>query len=316
MLPVLIVLPGRAGCDEQPSTPVVPITAAAFSAEGSAILLGSQRGIQVRSWPLADVSRDDALSGSELRHVHDLKFSPDGRWLLAAGGNPAESGMIELWRWPERQCEHRIAGHADLVYQVAWSSDGATFVTAAADGRCRVFDATTGQERAEFTGHSGAVTTVTFVDDQTIASGDVQNVIRLWNAADGSTRRTLDQHLKPVTDLALRPTLVSESPKGPLMLASASEDRTVRLWQPGIGRLVRFKRLPSVPRTMAWSADGRQLAAGCDDGVVRVLDPDTLQIIREQQLAAGRVLELALHPLSSELLAAGTTGVTVACWQG
>jgi WD40 repeat protein len=312
MLPVLRVL---SGSDEPSSTPVVPITAATFSAEGSSVLLGSQRGIQVRSWPLTNSRQDEALPESELRHVHDLKFSPGGRWLLAAGGVPAESGMIELWRWPERQCEHRIAGHADLVYQVAWSPDGATFVTAAADGRCRVFDATTGQERAEFTGHSGAVTTVTFVDDRTIASGDVQNVIRLWNTADGSPRRTLDQHLKPVTDLALRPTLVSESPKGPLMLASASEDRTVRLWQPVIGRLVRFTRLPAVPRTIVWSADGRQLAAGCDDGVVRVLDPDTLLIIREQPLAAGRVLELTLHPLSGELLAAGTTGVTVAGWQ-
>jgi WD40 repeat protein len=315
MLLVLTVLPGRAGSDEQPLTPVVPITAAAFSAEGSAVLFGSQRGIQVRSWPLADVSGDDALPGSELHHVHDLKFSPDGRWLLAAGGVPAESGMIEMWRWPERECEHRIEGHADLVYQVAWSPDGATFVTAAADGRCRVFEATTGLARAQFTGHSGAITTVTFIDDRTIASGDMQNVIRLWNAADGSPRRTLDQHLKPVTDLALRPTRASDSPGAPLM-ASASEDRTVRLWQPEIGRLVRFNRLPSVPRTIAWSAGGRQLAAGCDDGVVRVLDPDTLQIIREQQLAAGRVLELTLHPQSGELLAAGTKGVTVAGWQG
>jgi WD40 repeat protein len=59
-------------------------------------------------------------------------------------------------------------------------------------------------------------------DGQTLASGSVDNTVRLWRVADGALLRTLEGH----TDLVWS---VAFSPDGTL-LASGSWDGTVRLW--------------------------------------------------------------------------------------
>ena len=62
------------------------------------------------------------------------------------------------------------------------------------------------------------------------------------------------------------------------MVASISEDRTVRFWQPTIGRMVRFAKLESKPLDIVWLSDGRHVAVSCEDGHVRLIDPATVQV--------------------------------------
>jgi WD40 repeat protein len=78
----------------------------------------------------------------------------------------------------------------------------------------------------------------------------------LWNARTGVTTRDFAGHRAGVVALAL-------SPDG-AWLATASEDETVRLWEVTTGREVR--RLGGKVRALclAWSADGRFVAAGAD----------------------------------------------------
>lgn len=128
-----------------------PITAAAFSTDGKQVVLGSQGGIEIRSWPeLKTASR----LKTELSHVHDLAFSPDGKTLLAAGGSPAKSGAVEVLSWPDGKLIRRVAEHRDVVYRVAWSPDGSCWATAGADSSCRVYASETGKLIAKFDGHS------------------------------------------------------------------------------------------------------------------------------------------------------------------
>src|SRR5262245_12201960 len=95
-----------------------PITALALSPDGTQVVLGSQNGIEIRSWP--ELNPSTKLT-TDLANVHDLRFSPDGRTLLVAGGSPAESGAVEVLSWPAGQRVRRVAEHADVVYRIAWS---------------------------------------------------------------------------------------------------------------------------------------------------------------------------------------------------
>jgi WD40 repeat protein len=91
-------------------------------------------------------------------------------------------------------------------------------------------------------------------------------------------------------------------------LASASADRTVRIWQPTIGRLVRFARLAHEPLCVAWTTDGSAILVGCVDGKVRALDPDTVQGIGEKQVFPGWVYSIAVSSSGKDMLIAGEGG--------
>ena len=81
-----------------------------------------------------------------------------------------------------------------------------------------------------------------------------------------------------------------------MIVASISDDRTVRFWQPTIGRIMRFARLESVPLCLTWSRDGRRLVTGCADGAVRVIDPQTTALAHTETIDEGPLLSIAALP--------------------
>jgi WD40 repeat protein len=279
-----------------------PITAAAFTPNGKAVVLGSQSGLDLRSWPELKLVKKIT---TKLAHVNDLAFSPAGDLLAVAGGAPAERGEVELLLWPSGKLRRRLAGHTDLVYSVAWNRKG-HLATASADGTCLVFDSTTGKRWQVFQGHSRPVLAVAFTPDgKQVLSAGIDQSLRLWAVSTGQQIRSLENHVGAVHALAHRP---GTDPDAPPYFASASADRTVRLWQPTIGRLVRFKRFPSPVLAAAWSPDGQRLVAGCADGRVRVIDADSLELVQEEKAVDGWVHTLVVHPTGSEVLVGGERG--------
>jgi WD40 repeat protein len=293
----------------EPSPVDPPITAAAITPDGKHAVLGSQRGIEVRSWPGL---QPDATILTELVHMHDLAFSPNGRWLLAAGGAPAEDGAVEIISWPDKQRVRRLIGHKDVIYRVACSPDAALIATAGGDGICHVYDSSTGERLVRYEGHSRPVLAIAWLPDgATIVSAGVDQTLQLWDGRTGKPIRTLDNHVGAVNDVALRPGVAADAPP---IVASVGEDRTVRLWQPTIGRLMRFARLPSIPRAIAWSSDGSRLLVGGNDGRLRLLDPDTVEIIREERALDRRIHAIAIGPAMDQVLLAGESGAVTLQW--
>lgn len=279
-----------------------PITAVAF-APGGPVVAASQAGVRVLSWPDLKPQRKIDVA---LAHVHALSFSPAGDVLAVAGGTPAEEGTVELRRWPSGELLRRLSGHDDLVQAVAWNRDGSRVATASADGTCRVLDLATGKVVQTFAGHAGPVSSVCWLPGgKTIVSAGADQSLRVWDAASGRSLRALENHTGPVHALALRP----GTPEGAQpVVATASSDRTLRLWQPAIGRMMKIKRLPSVPLSVAWSPNGSRLLAACADGRVRVIDPDTLELLAEEKAIEGWAHALAVPPAGRAVLIGGENG--------
>jgi WD40 repeat protein len=285
-------------CVVSPAGPVAPpITALAFTPDGKSVVVGSQAGLEVRSWP--ELERVRTLA-TELAHVHDLAFAPDGKTLAAVGGAPAERGKVELYRWPDWGLAHRTSPHRDLIYAVAWRSDSAVFATASADRMVVLHETASARKIRTLEGHSRGVLAVAFLpgDAELITAGIDEN-LRLWNADSGQVLRTFTNHTRPVHDLKVRP---GDKSAAPPLIVSVSDDRTVRLWQPTVGRLMRFVRLESAPLAVAWTTDGGAILAACKDGRLRVVDPATVEVLENLAVLDGIAYSLAVAPDGSVLV--------------
>lgn len=91
------------------------------------------------------------------------------------------------------------------------------------------------------------------------------------------------------------------------MVATAAGDRTIRFWQPTIGRMMRYVRLKSEPLDIAWINDSR-LAASCADGQVRIVDTDNVQILETLPGIQGWAYAVAIHPTDGAIAVAGSKG--------
>jgi WD40 repeat protein len=279
-----------------------PITAAALTPDKTGVVIGSQTGLRLLNWP--DLS-DARTLPTELQNIHHTSFSPDGQRLLIVGGVPGESGTAELLNWSDGTLVRRATIHADVIYEASWSPNGQTFVTASADGFCKVVEAATGEVRTQFNGHSRAVLAAIFLDEDHCISGGVDQTIRIWKATDGTLLRTLNNHTQTVNGLTMPP----NSTGGPTdLLASISEDRTVRLWQPRIGRLVKFAKLPSQPRCIVWSADAGTLNIATNEGMIHRIDVTTMKTTAEMMTTVGRIHELLLDSDRHMMFVAGQNG--------
>ena len=285
--------------DTDPYQPTVmpPMTSLAFSHDGKYVVACSQAGLHVYDFPTLNLQRMIEVSA---RNIHDLAFSPDGNRLAVGGGNPATAGIIEVFSWPEGKSLRMLREHRDSVTAVAWR-DASSLASASLDRDIILWDLRTGTPVQRLKGHSRGVSSLCFLSDkQTLVSTGVDQNIRVWDLTTGELTRSLNNHTLPAHDLALHP-----NGTGLPMVASVSDDRTVRFWQPTIGRMVKFARLAEAPLNVAWLNNGSRIVTACADGAIRFVDPDSVEVTGEIQALNGWAYSLAVHPTDGSIVVGG-----------
>lgn len=155
-------------------------------------------------------------------------FSPDGRYVVAAGSLDYGDDALKLWDvFTGRLLKTFDIGHFPVT--VSYTPDGKYILSGSSRGTMTLWDVQTGKEVRTFTGHSDRVRTITISPDGKYAlSGSWDGTMKLWDLATGKGLQTFRGHTNWVESVAF-------SPDGRYAV-SASRDGTTRLWDTNTGK--------------------------------------------------------------------------------
>jgi WD40 repeat protein len=260
--------------------PVGAVRSAAFSPDGSKLVVGSDDGIS-RVWDVqaSQFLQEQPGPGGAVQAV---ALGPDDS--LAVAGN---EGKVRLWRASDGTQRVLVSG-STAVHAVAFSESGAMLAAGGNEGTVTVWNVPGGGERFALPNLEGTVWAVAFApDDRVLATGGDDGIV-LWDMqVDGHRLPELKDHAAgPVRSVAYA--------RDGATLAAGGADGTVRVWDVNTRELRHTLPGHANPvRSVAFSPDSTRLAAANDDGTVRMWDMATGELGRRLPGRAGRAWSVA-----------------------
>jgi WD40 repeat protein len=326
-----------------------PVEGLAFDPDGRRLVSAGQDG-SVKVWNATPVDRPvGPLVCTFQGHtglVGQAAFHPAGNRVASA----SVDGSVTVWDARTAQVVLNLPNRALDALSVAFSPDGRHLASGGRGDRVTVWDATTGQERSHYRGHSGFLLRLAYSPNGKYLAGlDSQGELRLWEVPSGKVRATLQCPGQGVA-LAWGPEgrlVAAGNALGRLKVWDAQTFQEVLSTQRGgehriyglaftrdgrglavcegssptfslldvaTGQPVRtFVGHREGVYALTSSPDGRFLASGGMDGLVKIWDPATGRELRTLRGHSGLVCSLAYSP-DGRLLASASWDKTVKVW--
>lgn len=261
-----------------------------FSRDGKMLFAGGGLAAQSGELRIWDVASEKLLNTLEIHAdtIESIAISPDETKLLTASMDEY-SAILNIVQEAEvgNETTTWLSQHVGRVLCALYHPDGTYFATGSEDKTIKVWHPENHTVLVNFDGNDEAVYSLAYAaGDELIVSGSADNTIRSWRVTVGGTSgpeaytgalvREYNGHQGPVYSVDCGMWNNQE------IIASGSADTSVIIWNLRSGNRRRtFDESTDAVYAVQLSPNGRLVAAGGRDGVVRIWHIGNSQLIHE-----------------------------------
>jgi PQQ-like domain/WD domain, G-beta repeat len=256
-----------------------------------------------------------------LGNVTALRFSRDGKLLLAGVSQPAVHGTVFAFDVESGKVQWQIGDETDSILAMDLSIDGKTLAVGGPSRTVRLYNVSTGEVVHSLKKHTDWILTLQFSPDGLLlASGDRFGAIFVWDPKQGSVFQDLKDHTGAVQSIAWDQdgeTLVSGGKDGFLRTWNLHHGQRTSRWDAQVGEILSVSKGPSAivatgrrNRISAWNSPESSLAtielsdqgeaiAFCNDKC-RLIATDASGKISTVDLSESRVIQCITLPVDTD----------------
>ncbi|KJY42433.1 hypothetical protein VR41_07965 [Streptomyces sp. NRRL B-1568] len=234
--------------------------------------------------------------------VTSLAFDRSGERLVSGSWD----GTARIWDLASLTETATLTGHESWVSSVTWSPSERYVATGSQDNTGRIWDVATAKTLCVLRGHTEWVRSVEWhPDERTVLTGSYDHTAALWSVPSGKRLATLTGHSGPVPAVAWSADgkrALTASEDGTLQLWDMTERTSLRRMRTRRTSLRRIRVHTSPVYCLAWSPSDRLVAAGSEDGRLRVFDLETGLLLNTLPGHMGWVSSVAWSPDGTALV--------------
>uniref|UniRef100_A0A6M2DMM1 Putative u4/u6 small nuclear ribonucleoprotein prp4 n=1 Tax=Xenopsylla cheopis TaxID=163159 RepID=A0A6M2DMM1_XENCH len=278
------------------------VTSLDWNCDGSLLATGSYDGY-ARIWMIN--GRLASTLGQHKGPIFALKWNRLGNYILSAG---VDKTTI-IWDAASGECTQQFSFHSAPALDVDWQTN-TSFASCSTDQCIHVCKLNVDKPIKSFQGHTNEVNAIKWdPQGQLLASCSDDMTLKIWSMKQDNCVHDLQAHSKEIYTIKWSPTGPgTHNPNMNLILASASFDSTVRLWDVERGTCIHTLTKHTEPvYSVAFSPDGKFLASGSFDKCVHIWSTQSGQLVHSYK-GTGGIFEVCWNSKGSKVGASASDG--------